>query len=226
MLTAALSANLLNQTDQTYFQQRRTDLQQLGKDLQSGNLSASQQDFTTLQSLGQSGPLSGGNAFAVSARQQDFTAIGQALQSGNLSSAQQAYSQLESTFNHHVRVAPPVADGGGSTGSTTPTSTSPTSTSPTSTSPTSTSPTSSGAPASSEIIVNLGAITPGEQVNINIANGANGSDQITIGVAGQGSTPEQITLNLNASSNQELVLNLFNSTTSTSSQGSGLSVNG
>jgi hypothetical protein len=165
--------------------------------------------------------LSGGNAFAVSARQQDFTAIGQALQSGNLSSAQQAYSQLESTFNHHVRVAPPVADGGGSTGSTTPTSTSPTSTSPTSTSPT-----SSGAPASSEIIVNLGAITPGEQVNINIANGANGSDQITIGVAGQGSTPEQITLNLNASSNQELVLNLFNSTTSTSSQGSGLSVNG
>jgi hypothetical protein len=216
MSTAALTVNLLNQTDQSYFQQRRTDLQQLGQDLQSGNLSAAQQDFTTLQSLGQSGPLSGGNAFAVSARQQDFTAIGQALQSGNLSAAQQAYSQLESTFNHHVRVAPPVADGGGSTGST----------STTSTSPTSTSPTSGGAPASSEIIVNLGAITPGEQVNINIANGANGAEQSTIGVAGQGSTPEQITLNLNASSNQELVLNLFNSTTSTSSQGSGLSVNG
>jgi hypothetical protein len=209
MSTAALSANLLNQTAQTYFQQRRTDLQQLGQDLQSGNLSAAQQDFTTLQSLAQSGHLSGGNAFAVSARQQDFTAIGQALQSGNLSSAQQAYSQLESTFNH--RVAPPVADGGGSTGS-----------SPTG----STSPTSGGAPASSEIIVNLGTLTPGEQVNINIANGASGSDQITIGVAGQGSTPEQITLNLNPSSNQELVLNLFNSTTSTSSQGSALSVNG
>jgi hypothetical protein len=215
MSTAALSVNLLNQTDQSYFQQRRTDLQQLGQDLQSGNLSAAQQDFTTLQSLAQSGPLSGGNAFAVSTRQQDFTAIGQALQSGNLSAAQQAYSQLESTFNHHVRVAPPVADGGGSTGAASTSSTSPTTTTPT-----------SGAPASSEIIVNLGTITPGEQININVANGSNGSDQITIGVAGQGSTPEQITLNLNPSSNQELVLNLFNSATSTSSQGSGLSVNG
>ena len=143
------------QTDQTYFQQRRTDLQQLGQDLQSVTSQAAQQDFTTLQSLAQSGPLSG-DAFLASGHQQDFTAIGQALQSGNLSAAQQAYSQLESTFNH--RVAPPTADSGGSSGSTS----------------TSSSSTSAASPTGSEIVLNLGTLTPGEQIDINIANGANG----------------------------------------------------
>lgn len=203
MSTAALSANLLSQSSSSYFQQRRTDLQQLGQDLESGDLSAAQQDFSNLQSLAQSGPLNG-DAFVASGRQQDFAAIGQALQSGDLASAQQAYAQLESTFKHGQRVAPPVADSG---------------------SPSGASSSSSASPSGSEIVLNLGNMTPGEQINIDITNGANGSDQITVGVSGQGSTPEQISLNLNPNSNQELVINLFNSTATNSSQNGALSVN-
>ena len=41
---------------QAYRQQRTADLAQLGQDLQTGNLSAAQQDFTTLAALGQTGP--------------------------------------------------------------------------------------------------------------------------------------------------------------------------
>jgi hypothetical protein len=196
MLTAAVSANLLSQVSPDYFQQRRADLQQLGKDLQSGNLSAAQQDFSAIQTLAQSGPF-GGDSFKLSNRQQDFAAIGQALQAGDLAGAQAAYSQLQSTFNHKQRVPPPTADPIPASGSSAPQS-------------------------GSEIVLNLGTLTPGEQININIANGANGSEQVSVGISGQGSAPEQI--NFNLSSNQQIVLNLFNSSASSSSQGSSLSV--
>src|SRR5271165_7163206 len=211
MSSTAISANLLSQATPSYFQQRRADLQQLGQDLESGNLSAAQQDFSNLQTLAQSGPF-GGDAFKLSGRQQDFSALGQALQSGDLSSAQQAYSQLESTFDHRRAIPPPTVDGGGLSSTGSPSSS------------------VSSSPTGSEIVLNLGTLTPGEQIDINISNGANGSEQVSVGISGQGSTPEQITLNLNPSSNQELVLNLFNnsgstSSSSSSSQGSGLSVN-
>jgi len=199
MLTAAVSANLLSQVSPDYFQQRRADWQQLGKDLQSGNLSAAQQDFSAIQTLAQGGPF-GGDSFKLSNRQQDFAAIGQALQAGDLAGAQQAYAQLQTTFNHKQRVPPPTAEPVPASASSAPQS-------------------------GSEIVLNLGTLTPGEQININIANGANGSEQISVGVNGsaQGSTPEQINLSLNPSSNQQLVINLFNSA---ATQGSSLSVNG
>src|SRR5690242_11266219 len=105
MLTADVSPSFVNQAT-NYFQQRQADLQQLGKDLKAGDLSAAQQDFNAIQTLAQSGPLANGNAFKVSARQQDFAAIGQALQSGDLAGAQQAYAQLQRTFRHHPRPEP------------------------------------------------------------------------------------------------------------------------
>ncbi|HUO17226.1 MAG TPA: hypothetical protein VMX38_19745 [Verrucomicrobiae bacterium] len=194
MSTAALSANLFSQGTSEFLQQRRADMQQLGQDLESGNLTAAQQDFSNIQSLAQSGPFSG-DAFAVSTRQQDFTTIGQDLQSGDLTGAQQAFSQLESTFQHTQPA--PVADNSSTSSATGP-----------------------------EIVLNLGNMTPGEQVTINIGAESNGTDQVTVGVSGQGSssTPEQITFNLNPNSNQEIVLNLFNSsTTTTPSQSSGVS---
>jgi|SRR5271165_565117 len=208
MSSTAISANLLSQASPSYFHQRRADLQQLGQDLRSGDLSAAQQDFSNLQTLAQSGPF-GGDAFQLSGRQQDFSALGQALQSGDLASAQQAYSQLQSTFDHLKRIPPPTADGAGSSSAG--------------------SSTSSTSPAGSEIVLNLGTLTPGEQISISIASGANGGEQVSVGISGQGLTPEQINFNLNPNSNQELVLNLFNnngssSSSSSSPQGSGLSV--
>jgi outer membrane protein assembly factor BamD (BamD/ComL family) len=74
---------------------------QLSQDLQSGNLSAAQQDYATIQQDLQQGPPthhhhhhgdSGSNGNGIS---QLFDELGQDLQSGNLTAAQQAYSTLE-----------------------------------------------------------------------------------------------------------------------------------
>jgi hypothetical protein len=100
MSTTAISSGSIYQELQAYFQQRGSDVTQLGQDLTSGNLANARQDFATLQSLGQGGPFANGDVFAPrNQREQDFAAIGQALQGGNLSAAQQAFAQLESTFH-------------------------------------------------------------------------------------------------------------------------------
>ena len=52
MSTAAVSSNSIYQQLQQYFQQRRSDLQQLGKDIKSGDLSDAQQEYQALQTLG------------------------------------------------------------------------------------------------------------------------------------------------------------------------------
>lgn len=101
MSTAPISSGSIYQELQTYFQQRTSEVSQLGQDLTAGNVANAQQDFATLQSLGQGGPFASGDPFAPgNAREQDFAAIGQALQSGNLSAAQQAFAQLQSTFKN------------------------------------------------------------------------------------------------------------------------------
>jgi hypothetical protein len=89
---------------------------QLGQDLQSGNLSAAQQDFTTIredstQQLNVSpvqihhlhhhrvesseGSSSSSSPQQVNPILQDFSKLAQSLQSGNLQSAQQAFSTLQ-----------------------------------------------------------------------------------------------------------------------------------
>ena len=79
--------------------------------------------------------------------------------------------------------------------------------------------------------MNLGNVTPGEQITIGVSNSGNGAEQVTIGVANQqNQNPEQITLNLNQNSNQQIILNLLNSAASSTTgapsttQGSGLNV--
>jgi outer membrane protein assembly factor BamD (BamD/ComL family) len=74
---------------------------QLAQDLQSGNLSAAQSDYSTLQQNLQSGRdhfrhMHAHMHHADSGIQQELSQLGQALQSGNLSAAQQAYSTLSS----------------------------------------------------------------------------------------------------------------------------------
>jgi hypothetical protein len=96
--TPADSQASIYQQLQTYRQERKADLAQLGKDLQAGNLSAAQSDYATLTALGQSGPNKNGQTFARGDRNQDFQEIGQALQSGDLAGAQSAYTTLETSF--------------------------------------------------------------------------------------------------------------------------------
>jgi hypothetical protein len=196
MSIAAVSVNLVNQQSPGFFHERGVDLQQLRQDLQAGNLSAAQQDFNAIQTLAQNGPFASGNAFEVTQRQQDFAAIGQALQSGDLTGAQQALSQLWNTFPDRLN------------------------TSATANSNQSSSSASSGP----EITLNLGNVTAGEQITIDL-NNTNGAEQVTLNVSNQqNQSPEQITINLNQNSNEQVVLNLFNNTSTTSAQGSGLSV--
>ncbi|HEY2108683.1 MAG TPA: hypothetical protein VGH17_02210 [Candidatus Acidoferrales bacterium] len=97
---------------------------QLAQDLQAGNVSAAQQDFSTIQQDFQNAqsqaPAQGGghdhhHAFsgqsATSPLAQLFSQLGQALQTGNLSSAQQAYSTLQQDFQQFASA------GGSSVGS-------------------------------------------------------------------------------------------------------------
>jgi hypothetical protein len=190
MSTAAVSSSSLYQQLQTYFQTRQSDLQQLGQDLQNGDLTDAQQEFSAIQTLAESGPFANGDAFSRTERQQDFNALGQALQSGSLGNAQQAFEQLESTFQS------------GGSGTSTPVST----------------PSSSPSGSGPEIVLNLGNVTPGEQITIGLNNESNGDEQLTISVGNQQSQNPEITLNLNPSSNEEIILNLFNSAAQASTQ--------
>jgi len=83
-----------NQSQQNNIQQFKQEFEQLGEDLKSGNLSAAQSDFATLQQIGSRASSTsltqGGNAIAQAIQQ-----LGQDLQSGNLSAAQQDYTTLK-----------------------------------------------------------------------------------------------------------------------------------
>jgi hypothetical protein len=229
MSTAAISTSSIFQELKSYFHQRGADLQQLGQALQSGDLAGAQQEFNTIQSLGQSGPFASGNAFKAFRREQDFAAIGQALKSGDLAGAQRAFAQLESTFHPRQtsESTPAVIVNLSNSAASSPSASSASSPAP----PASTGSTGSQTAASSagsangtEIVLNLGNVTAGEQITIGVSNPGNGTEQVTIGVANQkNQSPEQITLNLNQNSNQQIILNLFNSTANTA-QGSAVSV--
>ena len=108
------SSNLFdatNQTTQNSMQQFQKEFQQLGQDLQSGNITAAQSDFVTLQQIG-----SQSTASATSSTQsnsplaQAFNQLAQDLKSGNVSAAQQDFTQIQqamqdqgsqSTHGHH-----------------------------------------------------------------------------------------------------------------------------
>jgi len=77
------------------------EVQQLGQDLQSGNLSAAQSDFATLQkAFSQSAATSGTTssttyAATTNAFEQAFQQLGSDLKSGNLSAAQKDFSTVQ-----------------------------------------------------------------------------------------------------------------------------------
>ena len=97
-------------------QQMQQEFQQLGEDLQSGNLSSAQSDFATLTQLDPNLVSTSSTASTASTTssassnpiEQAFTQLAQDLQSGNLSAAQQDYSTIQqdmqsatATHTHH-----------------------------------------------------------------------------------------------------------------------------
>ena len=110
--------NYAAQSIHSRMQQSRQEFQQLGQDLQSGNLSAAQSDFAALQKSGpqsNSGP-STQNSTSLS---QDLQQLSQDLQSGNTAAAQQDYSKLQQDFQSqapHTHRHQRHGGGGSSTG--------------------------------------------------------------------------------------------------------------
>lgn len=77
----------------TQFQQ---DFQQLGQDIQSGNLTAAQSDLAALEKLR---PASSDNSSPIT---QAFNQLSTDLQSGNTSAAQQDYSSIQQAFQNRA----------------------------------------------------------------------------------------------------------------------------
>ncbi|SPF49967.1 conserved hypothetical protein [Candidatus Sulfotelmatobacter kueseliae] len=94
-------ASYNSQNIQNQFRQFQQEFQQLGQDLQSGNLSAAQQDFAALQQLNpQSSSTSSTQSNSPIA--QEFNQLSEDLQSGNLSAAQQDYTKIQQDFRNQT----------------------------------------------------------------------------------------------------------------------------
>lgn len=87
----------VNQNLQNKLRQFQQEFQQLGTDLQAGNLSAAQKD---LSALPESATQSSSTSSAASSNPvvQAFNQLAQDLQSGNISAAQQDYNTLKQDF--------------------------------------------------------------------------------------------------------------------------------
>lgn len=101
MSVSGISSSLFdysNQTTQNEMQHEK-EFQQLGQDLESGNLSAAQSDFTTLQQLApQSSSTTSTSSSSANSLVKAFNQLAQDLQSGNLSAAQQDYANIQQDF--------------------------------------------------------------------------------------------------------------------------------
>lgn len=112
MSVAGISSNLFDydsQNTQTQMQQIQQEFQQLGEDLQSGNLSSAQSDFATLSQMASSlisaststsATSSSTSSAASNPIAKEFAQLGQDLQSGNLSAAQQDFSTIQQSMQN------------------------------------------------------------------------------------------------------------------------------
>lgn len=100
-----------NGTGQNSKAQFKQEMQQLGQDLQAGNLTAAQADFATIQK-NEPQALVNAQSQNSTALGKDLNQLGQDLQAGNLSAAQQDFasvkqdiqqqmSQIRSHHHHH-----------------------------------------------------------------------------------------------------------------------------
>jgi hypothetical protein len=96
--SSILFAPASSQNIQSRAQQIQHEFQQLGQDLKSGNISAAQTDFVTLQSglqQNSSSTTQSGNPIV-----QDFTQLASDLKVGNLSAAQRDFTALQESLNN------------------------------------------------------------------------------------------------------------------------------
>lgn len=84
------------------WQQFQQEFQQLGKDLSSGDISAAQSDFATLQKDMPQTSSSASTAQSSNPIAQAFSQLSQDLQAGNLSAAQQDYANLQQDFQSYA----------------------------------------------------------------------------------------------------------------------------
>jgi hypothetical protein len=94
--------NLNSQSVQNRMQQFGKDFQQLGQDLQSGNLSGAQADFAALEKDGPQSTSSSSSSQGSSPLAQAFQQLSSDLQSGNLSGAQQDFSNIQQDFQNQA----------------------------------------------------------------------------------------------------------------------------
>jgi outer membrane protein assembly factor BamD (BamD/ComL family) len=107
MSVSGISSSLFgfdNPSVQNKAQQIHQEFQQLGEDLQSGNLSAAQSDFTTLQQLMPQSSTTSATSSTESSNPlaQAFSQLGQDLQAGNLSAAQQDYANIQQDIQNQA----------------------------------------------------------------------------------------------------------------------------
>jgi len=100
MSVSGISSSSLYSTQnvESSAQQFRQEFQQLGQDLQAGNLSAAQSDFATLQNL--TSQNSSATSQSNSPIAQAFSQLAKDLQSGNLSAAQQDFATIQQDFQN------------------------------------------------------------------------------------------------------------------------------
>lgn len=113
-LSSSVMDALLSRGTQNSFEKFKQNFQQLGQDLQSGNVSKAQADLAALQPAT---ALNQPSSVSPSLVSQSFNQIARDLQSGNLTAAQSDYTSLEQnleqasdrTHHHHLHVASPNA---------------------------------------------------------------------------------------------------------------------
>lgn len=95
MITGNIS-NLYRSQVTNQFEQMRATFQQLGTDLQSGNVSAAQKDFANLTSSPSTVTLT------HDSMPQQLQQLGQDLQSGNVTAAQQDYATIQRALQQQL----------------------------------------------------------------------------------------------------------------------------
>ena len=230
MSVAGIASNLPFQSvNQAFFFQRRLDVVELGREINSGDLNKAQQVYDALAALGQNAD--GYKPFKNSTLENYFLAVGQALKTGDAVAAQQAYATLQQAIRKinfggrsPSQVQPHIEEiilnliqsqanstpASGTGGSTAPAPTSDPAFTPTP-APTASSAASTPAASTPEIVINLGAnssssgSTPEVVLNLTGGNSGSSGPELTIDI----NTASANAPNL---SNPEVVLNLGGST--------------
>jgi hypothetical protein len=94
MLGANALESMLSNSTQSRFQKYKQEFQQLGQDLQSGNVSKAESDLAALQP-GAASSSSSSSSGTPSLISQGFNQLAQDLQSGNITAAQSDYATLQ-----------------------------------------------------------------------------------------------------------------------------------